>query len=174
MQKYGVVIVSFFAALWFLWGLSAAPVPVWLTAVPILMSGGMILRATQMPPAPAPRKHAGAVIGWASAGEGIAISIAANILQWLGLETFLVCAVAAIVGLHFIPFIWVLRQRFYILPLLGFLTIAALGCAIADPVLRLRVVAISSATLLWGAGLASLARRGGYIAGPAEGSVSAQ
>jgi hypothetical protein len=151
MQKQGIMIVSTFAAVWFLWGMSAAPVPAWLLAVPVLLTGTFILRAAKMPSTPSTpaRRREIKVIAWASAGEGVGMMLAANILQWTGLQSYFPCAVAALVGLHFVPMVWLADRRGDILPMAGLLTIAAVGCLIPDAVTRLQVVGVSAAMLLW-------------------------
>lgn len=152
MQKSGIMIMSGFAALWFVWGLSGCgDVPVAIVALPLAVSGLLLFLATRLNPCPLDEQSKrGTVAAWSSLAEGIAIALAIGLLHWSGLDRFDVCAVAAIVGLHFIPFGHFLREPAYNVLAVLFVAIAATALAIPDPI-RVPLAAITCATVLWAA-----------------------
>ncbi len=161
MQKVGIMIMSGFAALWFVWGISAAGLvsTAWLL-VPFVISGAMIVLAMRLKRVanPAERRHVGRVVGWASGVECAGILVANNVLVWTGHAGFAVCATLAIVGLHFLPLAHFLRVRAYYGTAAALVGLAAAGLAIGDDRTRLLVVATGAAVLLWLTCLAAFGR----------------
>jgi hypothetical protein len=169
MQKYGIMIMSGFAALWFVWGLSALPSfnGVWLL-VPFAVSGAMIGLALRIPVAAsqAERRDVGRIVGWASGIEFVAIFAANTALGMTGHAGLAVCATLAIVGLHFLPLAYFLQVRNYYLAGSALVALAAYGLTIGGDTKRLLVLGVGAAVLLWITCLAAFARkpRGGMVA----------
>ena len=152
MQKNGVMIMSGFAAIWFLWGLSAAgPMSVLWMLAPLGISAGMIALAARMPVTvnPARRAAIGRFVGLASAIEGVAILVAVNAVAWAGYPSFGVCAVLAIVGLHFFPLAKFLPAGIYMWTGSAMVALAAAGVAIPGDQTRLLVLGVGAALFLW-------------------------
>ena len=161
MQKFGVMIMSGFAAIWFIWGLSAfGSVSDWTLAIPLVVSGLMIALAVRMniTASPEDRRRIGRLIGWASGLEGVAILVAVNVLVWAGLGAYTPCAVIAIVGLHFLPLAHALKYPGYYLTGAALVGVAVAGCAASSPQTRLALIGFGGATLLWLTCLPFLAR----------------
>jgi hypothetical protein len=161
MNKYGIMIMSFFAAIWFAWGLSAlGQVPVALLLAPVLISGTLIAFASRIPltACAATRRRVGQVVSWASAVEGLAIFAAVNVLHWTGHAAYAPVAAAAIVGLHFLPLAHFLGVRAYYVAGAVIVALALGCCAIGDDVARTLTVGIGTAVVLWVTCLAAFAR----------------
>ena len=166
MNKFGIMIMSGFAALWFVWGLSAlGSVPALVLLVPAAVSGTMIALASRIPVTAdgATRKRVGRVVGIASGLEGLAIFAAANVLNWTGHTGYFVCATAAIVGLHFLPLAHFFRVRSYYVAGAALMALAAGGCAVPDEGTRVLMVGIGAAVVLWVTCLAAFGRRRGAL-----------
>jgi hypothetical protein len=169
MQKYGIMIMSGFAALWFVWGLSALGTfnAAWLL-VPLAVSGALIAWASRMPleASQAERRNAGRVVSWAFWIEFAAIFVANAVLATTGHAGFGVCATLAIVGLHFLPLAHFLRRPNYYVSGTALVALAAYGVAIEGDATRLLVLGVGAAVLLWITCLAAFARkpRGGMAA----------
>jgi hypothetical protein len=165
-SKFGIMIMSGFAALWFVWGLSAlSSVPALVLLLPVVVSGTMIALAWRIPVTAdeATRRRIGRVVGIASGIEGVAIFAAANVLNWTGHAGYFVCATAAIVGLHFLPLAHFFRVRNYYLAGAAMVALAAAGCAVSDEGTRLLAVGIGTAVLLWVTCLAAFGRKPGML-----------
>jgi cytoskeletal protein CcmA (bactofilin family) len=152
MGKYGIIIMSGFAVLWFCWGLSGInPFPIPLALLPFLASGVLIALAMRMPinASEQHKKAVGRIVGWASAVEGVAMFAAANIMAWIGYPSYFICAGAAIVGLHFLPLAHGLGVRLYYGTAAALTALGALGCLIGDVHLRTLTVGVGAALVLW-------------------------
>jgi hypothetical protein len=157
VQKYGIMIMSGFAALWFVWGLSAvSPINALWLLVPFAISGAMIALAVRMPvvASAAQRKATGKVVGVASGIEFVAIFAANAALASTGHAGLVVCATLAIVGLHFMPLAYYLRVPRYYAAGAALAALAAGGVAIHDDATRLLVLGVGAAVLLWMTSLA--------------------
>jgi hypothetical protein len=118
---FGLWILSFFAALWGVWALSALHVPPWWWLAPVAVSGvilalrhrTLVAFAARFPRSPDEQKRIGRLVGTWSAAEGLAIFVTANVLQHLGAGRLLPPAMAVIVGLHFMPLARGMRMRLY-------------------------------------------------------------
>lgn len=155
MRSIGVVVMSFFAAIW--WGMGmnmsghATPLTI---AAGCLVSLAMVVAAIRAERGAACRTagdegRIGRVVMWASMGEGIAILVAVNLLNWVGLPDYFVCALAAIVGLHFVPLArFIPNARFYNITAVGLVAVGLAGCLV--PVaLRGLMVGTASALVIW-------------------------
>jgi hypothetical protein len=165
MQKIGVIILSCFAAVWFICGLSGCgDVPAFLLALPLIISGGLIAMAMRRAaPHDADQSRRGAVAGWSSLGEGIAILLALGVLHRAGLERFDICAIAAVVGLHFLPFGYFLRGTIYYVLAATFVLVAGASIAVPDS-MRLPFAGFICAAVLWAACVSTLSRRAHSVA----------
>lgn len=125
-----------------------------------LAVSGLVLYATWRRPEPKISSEAeariGRVVGIASAGEGIAIPIAAIVLANLGLGAYVVDAVALIVGLHFLALAYWMPLRLYYATGAVMIGIAVSGLWIGDPALRVFTVAAVCACMLWASAIVRL------------------
>jgi hypothetical protein len=162
MNKVGIMIMSGFAALWFVWGLSAiSPIKgVWLL-LPFAVSGAMMACAMRLPivASEADRRRVGRIVGWASGIEGVAIFTAVKVLTYLRHPGYVMVATLAIVGLHFLPLAHFLRVPLYYATGAALVGLAVLGCLIGPETTRLLVVGTGAAVLLWLTCVASFSRR---------------
>jgi hypothetical protein len=161
MNKVGIMIMSGFAAVWFVWGLSAVnPINgAWLL-VPLAVSGAMMACAWRLPmvASAADQRRVGRIVGWASGIEGLAIFVAANLLNNLGHPGYVVVATLAIVGLHFLPLAHFLRVPVYYVSGAALVGLAVAGGLIGSETTRLLVVGTGAAVLLWLTCLTSFSR----------------
>ncbi len=152
MNKIGIMIMSGFATLWFVWGLSAVqPINgLWLV-VPFAVSGAMVSAAMRLPMSAgeADRRRTGKVVGWASGIEGVAIFFSINVLTNLGHGAYGVVAALAIVGLHFLPLAYFLAVPAYYVTAASMVGLALFGCTVAADATRLLVLGTGAAVLLW-------------------------
>src|SRR2546423_7828230 len=115
-MRIGIIVLNVFAALWGGAAILSAHLALWLLAVPLLVSGGMIAWAERavrhVPPRP-DRGRIGRGVGIWSAVEGVAILVAVNVLRNLGLADAIGPAIAIIVGLHFLPLARGIPVRLY-------------------------------------------------------------
>ena len=111
-RAIGVLVMSGFGALWTGAGLSSAPAAAWLVPALVFVAFGVarrVLRAN--PPVTAPlalelaerQRRAGRIFAWTSAGEGLGILLAVNVVANLGHPEWQAAAAVAVVGLHFLP-----------------------------------------------------------------------
>jgi hypothetical protein len=162
MQKYGIMVMSGFAALWCVWGLSAiSPVPAAAMLVPLVISGVLIAFAARMPvyASPQGRRDIGRIIGWAAGLEFVAILAANTALGATGHAGYAVCATAGIVGLHFLPLAHLLRVRSYYVSGAALVTLATASAAIGDDHTRLLTLGLGAAVLLWVTCLTAFSRK---------------
>ena len=169
MSITGALILGFFATVWWVIGLRAAghgaavvyPVPIVVAAAIGFAAWRQGRRGDVGEVEDAGEKaRRDRLVGWASAGEGIAIFIAANVLVNTGHRGAVASAVAIIVGAHFVPLARGLPAPAYygtagVLVLLGLA-----GLAIPDPALRLTVVSAGAAAVLWLTAVSALRRAG--------------
>jgi FtsH-binding integral membrane protein len=116
-----------------------------------LAMAGAAFRAARGLASPAHRdgRRIARVVMWASAGEGIAIVAAVNALNWVGLPDYAICALAVIVGLHFVPLArGIPNARFYNITAVALVALGVAGCVI-PPAQRGLVVGTVAAMILW-------------------------
>src|ERR1700734_634485 len=118
-MAYGAIIMGFFGCLWLTWALASMDVrtslviaavlafaaSLWIPAAALLRKG---LRASKQAAPPTPedereQSRMGKIFGLVFAAEGVLIFLAVNVLNNLHLGDFAISAIAAIVGLHFLP-----------------------------------------------------------------------
>jgi hypothetical protein len=111
----GVLVMSGFGALWSGAGLALSSAPAWawgLLAVVPLAFGVRALRLLRSAPSPtrplpadiALRKRRGdRIFAWTTAGEGLGILLAINVVSALGRPQWQPAAAMVVVGLHFLP-----------------------------------------------------------------------
>jgi hypothetical protein len=149
----GVVILNVFAAVWAEWALVSSPFPYWVRLIPIVVSLAIIaLYVPAIRHAPEQtgdeNRRRGRLIGIASAAEGIAIFVIANVLLNIGRFDQFAPAVAIIVGLHFIPLALGLPLRAYLWMALVFVAIGLWGFMLPSTV-RVLTVGSAAALAMW-------------------------
>lgn len=152
------MIMAFFATVWWIVGLRAAGhAPVLLYPVPIIVAAALgsvwyLTRSRGAAPTAddaAEEARGGRLVGWASAAEGIAIFIAANVLVNIGRSDAIAPVVAIIVGAHFIPFARGLPAQTYYVTAIALALLGTIGITITDLPTRLTVVSAGAASVLW-------------------------
>jgi hypothetical protein len=94
------------------------------------------------------QKRMGMMFGIIFGGEGVLIFAAVNVLNNLQLGEYVISAIAAIVGLHFLPL-----ARLYRLPMYyvvgGIMTAAALVSLALPASIRMSALAITMSVIVW-------------------------
>jgi hypothetical protein len=114
---------------------------------------------TRTPLAADEGKRRNKIIMYATAFEGVAFFVGANILKNLGIADQYLPLLALIVGLHFLPFARYLPDRRYYLISVTLMAIGAGGAVIPSPDVRAWFVGLSSALVLWTASIIALRGR---------------
>jgi hypothetical protein len=94
------------------------------------------------------QRRIGRMVGWASAAEGVAILVAVNVLNSAGLQAYDVCAIAIIVGLHFIPLARMPHARIYNVTAAALTALGLAGCLLPEAARGL-AVGSGAAVVLW-------------------------
>jgi hypothetical protein len=165
MNPIGAAVLGAFGALWCGMGLAA-----WRGGVdaivlsPAIVAIAIIFAAVEVSRRAAPRDPAVArrvqrVVAIASTVEGVSIFLAANVLMNIGRPDLVMPAMAAIVGLHFIPIAHAGGRPAFLYVLMA-LMLALAGASLLLPptAIRTMVVGFGGALLLWGAAGLALAR----------------
>jgi hypothetical protein len=160
-MRGGIWVLNIFAAIWGVAAIVVGGQPTWLAVIPVVLSTALLLWARRQPVGtgnPVEGDHIGRAIGIATAVEGIAIFLAANVLVNLQMPTAVLPAIAIIVGLHFIPLArWIPVPLYY---WTGAALIAAGTVGLLSPAEhRAIVTGIAAALVLWASGIV-LVRRG--------------
>lgn len=160
-MRGGIWVLNVFAAIWGAAGIIVGNAPVWLAVVPIAISAAALIWARRQPVGtgnPVNGDHIGRVISIATAIEGVAIFLVANVLINLHMETLLMPAIAIIVGLHFLPL-----ARWIPVPLYSRTGAGLIAVGVTAACLplgsRAIVTGITAAVVLWVSGV--LLVRGG-------------
>jgi hypothetical protein len=161
----GAAVLLFFGAVWLLVGLYTGRYsPGWLRTA-LLLAGlalaasiGVLTSRASHPTHIAPQPKAeqttagrqmGSRFGLIVGVEGTAIMLVVLLLNATHHSDYIVCAIAMIVGLHFLPLASLFGAFvYYATGLLG-CVIGIAGCFVPQPVLRQRVVGLSFGLLLW-------------------------
>lgn len=157
-----ILVLAFFAAAWWVAGVQVAHAPIGLAlvgpAISVLLIAVAHRRLKGEPPrSPAEKKRTGRVLGLASAGEGLAMFVAANVLINLHALDYLFPVMAVIVGLHFLPLAkWIPVRAYYAAGVL--LVLVGLGGLALPDAQRPLAIGLTSAVVLWGACLARMAK----------------
>lgn len=155
MSPTGAVIMSIFAAIWWMVGTHASghgSIPMYLLPVVITLTLVIVAKRRARQPDPtSPEEHArqGRLVGWASGAEGIAILVAVNVLANVGRQDWTAPIVAVIVGLHFVPLALWLPARVYYATGVLLVAIGFAGFLLADPAARIFGVSVAAAGVLW-------------------------
>ncbi len=174
MRASGVVIMGCFAAVW--WGaaghLGGTGSVAWYGAG-VAVSLALIMAALRAGRRGAPLDEAtgrriARLVGWASAAEGVGMLVAVNVLTWVGLADYFVCAAAVIVGLHFVPLARLPHAGSYLVTAAALVAVGTLGCLLPLPARGL-FVGCGAALVVWATCLNVVfgfrRRSGGGIAG---------
>jgi hypothetical protein len=105
------------------------------------------------------RKRRNKIVMYASAFEGIALFVGANVLNNLGIVDQYLPLLAVIVGLHFLPFARYMPDRRYYPISLMLIAIGIAGALVPSPDVRAWFVGLSSALVLWTASIMALTRQ---------------
>jgi hypothetical protein len=179
-MAYGAFIMGFFGCLWLVWGLAAMEArtavvvsaaiafaaSLWVPATSLLRSASRAVRAAS-PLGRGDRleqARMGKVFGLIFGAEGLLIFLVVNVLNNIGLRDYGISAIAAIVGLHFLPLARLYRRPMY--TVVGIImTLAALASIALPSSMRISVLASTMAAIVWVTCV--LVVRGGFAMGPA-------
>ena len=150
-MKTGMAILSLMAGIWAAWALHAARSAQWayiggaiVALVPLLL----MMRRRFDPRSAAEARRIGRLVGLASFAEVVAIVGGVQILAREHRTDLIVCLIAAVVGLHFLPLArWMPMPRYY-LSGLALLAIGCVGLAIPTDE-RTLIVAGAASAILW-------------------------
>ena len=151
MTAAGAMIMSVFAAIWWIVGGRASGFPAAIAVgVPLLVSGTILALAWRRSPSTsAPAPNSGRVVGIASAAEGLLIFVAVNVLNQTRRADWTAPVIAIIVGLHFLPIAKWLPARSYYLTAALLVAVGAIGLALPAGRPRTTVVTVGAACILW-------------------------
>lgn len=162
MTPTSAIIFSGFGGLWVVLAIlsqhSSEPI---LCLVPIVIAGVLVawsiaVAQRRIPLAPEERRRRNKIVMYATAFEGVAIFVGANILNNLAVADQYLPLLALIVGLHFLPFArYIPDWRYYPMSV----TLMAIGTAaifVPSPDARAWFVGLSSALVLWTASIIAL------------------
>jgi hypothetical protein len=164
MSPAGAIIMSVFAAIWWIVGIRASghgsPL---VYVVGAAVAGAIIVTAVRAqahrePEDETEKRRRDRLVAIASAAEGIAIFLVVNVLVNVGLGAYVAPAIALIVGLHFLPLAWRLPARAYHATAALLIAVAAAGVLIHDQSERVLAVSAGAATILWLTSLMALLR----------------
>ncbi|MDT4968166.1 MAG: hypothetical protein QOJ64_2903 [Acidobacteriota bacterium] len=157
--------MSVFAAIWWVVGLRVSGYTWPLSYGVPLVVGGLIVAVALRSPARfekvSPEEHArrGRLVGIASGAEGVAILLAVNVLARMGQSDYAAPVIAIVVGLHFVPLAHLLPARLYYATAAFLVLLGICGFAIRDRDLRLFMVGVAAACILWLTSVAVLGRK---------------
>jgi hypothetical protein len=163
-MAFGAIIMGFFGYIWLSWALVAmnfhAPAviaaglafagSVWIPAAALLRKGSAAtkLAAPLTPEQNREQSRMGRNFGLVFTGEGLLIFLAINVLNNFGLSDYAISAIAAIVGLHFLPLARLFhRPMYYVVGNIMILT-ALVSVAIPSS-LRISALAGAMSLILW-------------------------
>ena len=147
--------MSMFGAIWWVVGARATGrVSTTFYAIPVVITLALVaaaFRTRQGEESIDSTEHArrGRLVGIWSAVEGVLILVAINVLRNVGKGDYVASAIAAIVGLHFIPLARALPARRYYVTAVLFGAVAIASLWIEEPSERLWLVSAVSACVLW-------------------------
>lgn len=164
MSSAGAIIMSVFAAVWWMAGVRASGYAAPLAyGVPLVVTGLIViislsLRDNSGQASAEERARRGRLVGIASGVEGLAILLAVNVLANLGRSDYAAPVIAIIVGLHFMPLAQRLPARLYYATAALLIALGVCGFIIPRPEQRLLIVSVGAACVLWLTCIAVLAR----------------
>ncbi len=163
-MAFGALIMGFFGCLWLTWALASmrlgAPLVIaavlafaaslWIPASGLLRKGLRAFRRGAPLTAEQEREQSrmGRMFGLVFAAEGVLIFLSINLLNNLHLGDYAISAIAAIVGLHFLPLARLFhRPMYYVVGVI--MTVAAL-VSIAIPVsIRISALSATMTAIVW-------------------------
>lgn len=150
-MKSGVIILSVMAGIWAGWSLYAAHLGPWAYPVSIvvaLVPMGLVVKRRFAPRTKDEARRIGRLVGLASLGEVVAIFLGVQVLAHAGRRDLIVCLIALVVGLHFLPLArWMPRPSYYATGV-ALVTAACVGVFIPAE-LRVQCVAGASSAIGW-------------------------
>lgn len=165
MTPESAIIFSVFGGLWVVFAILSQqlPKPI-LCLVPIGIAGLLIARCifvarTRTPLASAEKRRRYTIAMYASAFEGLAFFVGANILDHMAVADQYLPLLAVVVGLHFLPFARYIPDWRYYPMSLALLAIGAAGVFVPSPDVRAWFVGLSSALVLWTASFITVRMR---------------
>ena len=162
MTPTSAIIFSVFGGLWVVLAIlsqrSSYPlfclVPIGIAALLVVWSVSVARTRTQL--AADERRRRNKIVMYASAFEGIALFVGANILNNMGIADQYLPLLAVIVGLHFLPFARYMPDWRYYPISLTLIAIGMAGAVVPSPDIRAWFVGLSSALVLWTASIIAL------------------
>ena len=150
-MRWGIIVLSFFAALWGVAAIMIGHLPPLLAVLPIALSCALLLwarRQTIGTGSPIVGDHVRRVVVIATTLEFIAILVIQEILTDLHLQTALMPSAAIIVGLHFFPLArWIPVPFYYRTG--GALLAVGLAALLLPPSARGVTTGMGAALVLW-------------------------
>ncbi len=160
----GTFLMTMFGSAWLSWGFSAMNVRAsWLIAAVAAFAASLLIPSFSVfragheaakhtgplsPELEREQRHMGMMFGIIFGAEGLAIFLAVNVLNNLHLEHYVISAVAAIVGLHFLPL-----ARLYRVPMYNvvgtIMTLAAMASLALPSPLRETSLGLAMGVILW-------------------------
>ena len=117
-MKIGIAILCVMAAIWAGWSLYADHLAQWtyIAAVTVALTPLVLMSGRQFPPRTAEDgRRIGRLVGLASFAEVVAIVGGVQVVAHMGRPDLIVCLIAAVVGLHFLPLArWMPMPRYYV------------------------------------------------------------
>ncbi len=164
MGPVGTIIMSIFGALFGTMGLMplASTTSPLLLVLPALIGGLLVVTAVvrirRSPGAYERPARVGRIIGWSTAGEGVGIFLAVNIVINLGRPDLVLPAIALVVGLHFLPMAYAIPFRPFYANGASLLLVSAIGFALPQPTATV-ATGVATALALWIASYLALGRQ---------------
>lgn len=160
----GAIIMGFFGGLWLFWALASmnARTPLVIAATLVfaasvgipaagLLRNGVLASKLAPPLTPEQEREQsrmGRIFGFIFAAEGLLIFLAVNLLNHFGLSQYAISAIAAIVGLHFLPLARLFRYPLYYAAGTAMMTAALVSLAIPESI-RISAVASAMSLIVW-------------------------
>jgi hypothetical protein len=150
-MKFGIVILSGMAGIWAGWSVYAGHLGQWAylgAAIIALVPIVLMTRRRFAPRTKDDARRVGRLVGLASLAEIVAIVVGIQVLAHAGRPDHIVCLIAAVVGLHFLPLArWIPMPKYYG-SALALVTAACIGVVIPAEHRALFVASTASA-ILW-------------------------
>lgn len=157
-MKVGISILSFWAAVWAVWALNAGRAPLWAYPGAVIVAlAPLLLMAPRLSPKRTKEqaRRIGRVVGLATLFETVAIVAGVQAAAVAGRPDLLVCIVAAVVGIHFLPLARWMAVPTYYLSGLALLAAACAGVFLTGEA-RIVFVAGAASAILWATALSSV------------------
>lgn len=162
MGFWGAVIMSIAGTIFFMVTINVlASAHIGLLSLPVLILAAFLVYAfrirRRLTNLRTLTKKASNVVTWSSAGEGIGILIAINVVKNIGHPEWIIPAVAFVVGLHFLPMAFALPFKpFYALG--GLLMLGAVAGACLPYLPGATVAGLTAGLCLWIAAVLAIRR----------------